>query len=141
MIDRNEILYNSRSDIVSNRFLDLSDAINNINDPENLLASLLLASGFLYVSVLSKGKRVIFLAGNLLDDLQVKLLFYKNRKSISGKYKGRVEKVFDLVNAIEHELTSAMLLPPKLRIGRIKALCNRIGVDQSFFQIVLRNWS
>jgi hypothetical protein len=140
-MDRHQVLERTKQYIINRNFSDLYDAIKLTQDYKSILSSLLFACGFSYVSIINQGSKVIFWAGNISNDLDTKIIFFKNKKTISGKYKKTVEKVFKLINSIEYELTSSILLPPELRQTRIRKVCDRIGIDKSFFQTVLKNWT
>lgn len=140
-MNKEHALRKTRYYIINNNFSNLDDALKSTQDFISILSSLLFACGFSYVSILDNNNKVVFFAGAILNDLNAKFVFFKDTKTIAGRYKKTIDKVFILVNSIESNLPSSVLLPPTLRQVKIQSECDRIGIDPLFFRTVLENWT
>lgn len=138
MLNKEQVLNESKDFIRNNYFLSLDEAIKKTPNAVTFLASLLFCCGFFYVKVKKEDQNITFFAGNLKDDLDEKLVFNKNTHTIRGKFYESLKKVFLLVTAIEHELS--LPLPYEMRRNKIIEICNRINVDMYCYERILQNW-
>ena len=140
MINKHEAKDITQKEIRDNPVYNLKKALDKYGSPIHLLGALLYVNGFPYVAYAEGDSIIEFSAGHDHSSLELKVVFDMNTKELSGPFLEILDKTFFLITAIEHELNDAMLLPYNLRIGRIDEVCKQIGVDHSFFDLVLHNW-
>lgn len=119
--------------------LDFIGAISSFSNVDMLLTSLLKAIGFSEILKESKGSISSYYA--LERSLRVDLVVYDSSTfTLLGSATSDLVKAYDLVKAIEGELSDAMCYPPVLRKKIIDAVIADAGVDEDFYKAVLSHW-
>ena len=139
-LDRAECLRIAKAYIVEHESGSLATALSDAACPRTaVLAALLYASGFYYVAVDESGGTAKYFAGPTADSASFQLALKINTGELSGAASNLVDIVYLVLDAIEHELSAAVYLPPDMKRRRVQAVCRRLGIEESFFSLVLRN--
>ena len=80
--------------------------------------------GYESVSV-SQSNDIITFEASIGASKELVLLFDSKNKTLSGPLKEQLVQVFELVKAIETELTDAMMYPPNLRQQSVENVCDQ----------------
>ena len=141
LLDREGSIRLAKAYLVEHEGNSLAGALADPLCPNiSMLAALLHACGYGTVSLDDAGSAAEFFAGPTPETATGQLIFEKSTRQLSGSVSSLLTKVYSLVSAYEHELLVVVYLPPEMRRSRLLAVCERIGVDEEFFQLVLRNW-
>ncbi|MBL1264141.1 hypothetical protein [Candidatus Methylomicrobium oryzae] len=129
-----------KSIILDNMDIDFTSLMHKSSNFESIIYGLIYALGYEFVSV-NHSSDIITFEASIGVSTELVILFDSKNKTISGPLKEQIVQVFELVKAIETELTDAMMYPPHLRQQAVESVCNRIGVSRERFSTVLKNWS
>lgn len=112
-------------------------------DPEEFISvvfALIEANGFPYKQIDKENGSLIFLAGHDSENLKPILQFNKAQEESQGELKNVIEKSYLVIFAIENQLNDLIYLPPDMRKDEISRVLKNLGVDESFYTNILKNW-
>lgn len=112
-------------------------------DSESLISAifaLLEANGFPYKQIDKENGSLIFLAGHDSENLKPILQFNNIHEEGQGDLKNVIEKSYLVIFAIENQLNDLIYLPPEMRKKEISRVLKNLGVDESFYANILKNW-
>lgn len=139
-LDRKDSIGLAKAYIVEHSNGSLSKALADPSCPRTaVIAALLHACGYYRVFVDEADATVEFSAGPTDRTASPQITFKKDTRELSGAAAVLIGTVYLLWLAIEHELDAALYLPPDMRRERVLSVCNRLGIDEDFVRLVLRN--
>ena len=138
-ITREDSLRNAKAYIFDHDDDSLTNALANDSCQAPLMiVGLLYMSGHNYVSANDDPTSIDFAAGPTHDTMKPQATFSKATRTLTGPNAAHLSKVYAVLSVIEHELGAATYLPSEMRQARVGAVCDRLGIDQEFFQTILR---
>ncbi|MBJ9948523.1 hypothetical protein I5729_05285 [Acinetobacter bereziniae] len=106
----------------------------------SVVFSLIEANGFPYKQIDKENGSLIFLAGHDAENLKPILKFNNLQEEGQGDLKSVIEKSYLVIFAIENQLNDLIYLPPEMRKEEISRVLKNLGVDESFYTNILKNW-
>ena len=138
-MNKKDLMSNVIDDIGSGKIKNFNDVLLHVSDPQKIIAAGLFALGFNNVDSIDTNGLIIFNFNRLSEDKEQVVFDLGNRK-LSGDLAVDIEKAFNLGVAIETRLSDAMLYPHEIRQKIIDSTCAEIGIEDSFYALVLSNW-
>ena len=115
------------------------DALSSFSSRDDLIIALLKSIGFDEVFEEVYKEKECFYA--VVQDVRVDLVSYNEEDNVlTGSAASDVGSAFDIVKAIEGELTNALDYPPELRRRVVESVISDAGVNSDFFKKILTNW-
>lgn len=105
-----------------------------------VLTALTISLGIPYCKVRKSNNIYTFIAGYDEKHLREVLNYDIEKKELSGELKESISKAYQIIFAIEHELTDAVYLPPEMRHAQIEAVIKKTNTDSAFYTTILKNW-
>ncbi|MEP8984165.1 helix-turn-helix domain-containing protein [Enterobacter cloacae] len=117
------------------RFVKESSFISN-----DAICALIKANGFPFVNFSNNKGKVLFSAGYETEDMKDVFWINNNDNMYGGDLKNVIEKTYSSIYAIEVDLQDAIYWTQEMRNTRIVDIIDKIGIDNDFFNNILRNW-
>lgn len=106
----------------------------------SVVFALIEANGFPYKQIDKENGSLLFLAGHDSENLKPILQFNNVQEEGQGDLKNVIEKSYLVIFAIENQLNDLIYLPPDIRKEEISRVLKNLGVDESFYTNILKNW-
>jgi hypothetical protein len=138
-MNKKDVMTDVINGIESGKIKDFNDVLLSLSNPQKMIAAGLFSLGFNNVDSNDVNGLVTFEFNRISEDKKQVVFDSVNRK-LSGDLAVDIEKAFNLGVAIETRLSDAMLYPHDMRQKIIASTCAEIGIEDSFYALVLSNW-
>lgn len=138
-MDKRDVMREAKSIVLNNKGVSFQTVIKSINSVDKLVSALIYTLGYEAVTTSESNDEVTF-RGEIAGGSQELLTFNRSSSHLDGVLKADIEQAFELISAIEYELSDAMMFPQDMRQKIINDVQNRVGVSSDRYETILKNW-
>ncbi|WP_028875886.1 hypothetical protein [Teredinibacter turnerae] len=138
-MDKSKVMKEVVSNILANRIKSFEDFISNTSDPTEVISAGLFALGVDKVDVVKDVDSIVFNYKYITGE-SGQLSFSFSNSHIDGFLANNVSRAVNLGIEIETNLSDAMMYPHDMRQKAIDSVCMSLGISDSFYSLVLKNW-